>query len=179
MRPVIIAVLLCAAISGCATMQYPSCYKVEGREFKQFKDLDDEKALKVVCLIYNMRPQGWEEGIARSIALEEYLVLLSRRKNKYIKDSGIFQIQYDRVNIVSWKDDDLIRLQDALAPKAACYYMDAAPELTETQNAERIVYVTAIQAVVKELKKRDNGRQAMVMAGQLLAGALSIALSML
>ena len=64
--------LLCAItiLSGCATMRYPSTYKVEGKEVKEFKDLDDDKALKAVVLIYNAKSDIWEDSIARRIALE-------------------------------------------------------------------------------------------------------------
>jgi len=51
----VLLICLCAIVSGCATMRYPSAYKVEGKEFKEFKDLDDESALKEVALIYNVR----------------------------------------------------------------------------------------------------------------------------
>lgn len=173
------AVFLCILLCGCATMRYPCAYKVEGQEFKEFKDLDDERALKVVALIYNVKHEAWEDGIARSIALQEYQNLLSRRKSVYIKDSGIFNISYDKVKVSAWRDDDLIRLYDCLYPKACRYYEDAATDLTEAQNAERIMYLTAAGAVEKELKKRDVAAKAMSFAGQVLVGVLSIALGMI
>lgn len=179
MKLTVVLLCLCVAISGCATARLPSCYKVDGKEFKEFKDLDDDRALKLISLIYNTRPQSWEEGAARSIALGEYLNLLGKRKSKYVKDSGVFQIQYDKVKVSSWSDEDLVRLQESLAPKVVDYYTDAAPDLTETQNAERIIYMTAMSVVGKELKRRDRNQQAMSVAGQLLAGALSIAISMI
>jgi len=160
-------------------MRYPSTYKVEGKEFKQFKDLDDERALKVVALIYNVQAETWEDGIARSIAIEEYQDLLRKRKTQYVKDSGIFKIEYDKVKLSTWKDEDLIKLYEYLAQKASVFYVDAAPELTEIQNTERIVYVTAVNAVSKELKRRDISQKAMMFAGQVLATALSVALSMI
>jgi hypothetical protein len=170
---------LCIMLSGCATMRYPSMYKVEGKEFKQFKDLDDEKALKVVALIYNVHGEMWEDGIARSIAIEEYQNLLRKRNSKYVKNSGIFDVQYDKVKLATWKDEDLIRLYDSIAPKASKYYADAAPDLTEIENSERIVYVTALNVVAKELRRRDISQKAMVVAGQVLGFALSLALSMI
>ena len=57
--------------------------------------------------------------------------------------------------------------------------MEAAPELTEVQNAKRIVYLTAINVVAKELKKRSNTRGAMSVVGQVLVGALSVATSLI
>ena len=160
-------------------MQYPSAYKVEGKEIGEFKDLDDDKALKVVALIYNVSGDTWEDGIARSIALEEYMKLLANRKSKYIKSSGIFDMKYEKVKLSSWEAEDLEKLYDILASKAENYYMDAAPELTETQNASRIVCLTAINSVERELKKRNNTKGAMAVAGQVLMTVLSTALSMI
>jgi len=160
-------------------MRYPSAYKVEGKEFKEFRDLDDERALKVVALIYNVKHESWEDGIARSLALEEFQGLLEKRSSKYVKKSGIFDIAYDKVKISTWNDEDLLKLYDCLAPKAACYYQDRASELTEIENAERITYLTAINSLVKELKKRDITRKAMAIAGQVLTTALTVALSMI
>ena len=70
-------------------------------------------------------------------------------------------------------------MYDCLYPKACRYYEDTAADLTETQNAERIVYLTAVNVVAKELKKRDITAKAMSFAGQILVGVLSIALGMI
>lgn len=176
-----LALLLCAVIvlSGCATMRYPKTYKVEGGEVKEFKDLDDDKALKAVVLIYNTKSDIWEDSIARSIALEEYIKLLKKRRSAYIKKSGIFSIKYDKVKISGMKDEELEKLYDALLPKAEVYRMDSAPELSEIQNASRITYLTAISSVITELKKRDNTRNVISVAGQVLITVLTIALQML
>jgi hypothetical protein len=160
-------------------MRFPSVYKVEGREVKDFKELDDDKALKLVTLIYNVKHEAWEEGIARSVTLQQYMGLLARRKSRYIRKSGIFNVTYDRVRLASWEDADLEKLYDNLGPKASAYYVDAAPDLTDIQNAERIMYLTAMSAVETEMKKRDNKRTAFALAGNILVGALSIAMAML
>lgn len=173
----LIAVSLAA--SGCATMNYPGGYKVEGKEFKQFKELDDDKALKLVALIYNVQTESWEDGIARSIALEEYMTLLAKRNSGYIKKSGIFEAKYEKVKLSAWKDEDLIRLYETLAPKTDTYYMDVAPELSEIQNAQRIVYLTATNAIDTEMKKRRNTKSVVSIAGQVLVSALSVALAMI
>ena len=88
----------CAALSGCATMRYPKDFKVEGRQVTDFKQLDDEKALKLVVLIYNIKPQDSEDRIARSISLDEYIKLLAKRNSPYLKKSGIFKV--DRKSVV-------------------------------------------------------------------------------
>lgn len=160
-------------------MRYPGGYKVEGKEFKEFKELDDEKALKLIALIYNVKTQTWEDGIARSIALEEYQNLIAKRNSKLIKNSGVFKIEYEKVRLSKWKDEDLIRLYDAIAPKTETYYMDAAAELSETQNARRITCLTALNSVAKELKKRENTKSAISVACQIMLTALSAALAII
>jgi hypothetical protein len=111
--------------------------------------------------------------------LQEYITLLAKRKSSYIKKSGIFEVEYEKVKISKWEDADLIKLYDALIPKADAYYMNAAPELTEVQNAERIIYLTAINAIDTEMKKRRNTQSAVAIASNVLAGALSVALAMI
>ena len=179
MKSSIFIAVVSLAISGCATMNYPNAYKIEGKEYAQFKELDDDRALKLVALIYNVQTQAWEDGIARSIALEDYLTLLAKRKSKYIKNSGIFEAKYEKVKLPSWKSEDLIKLFETLSPKTEGYYMDAAPELTEAQNAQRIVYLTAANAIDNEMKKRRNAQGAISIASQILMTALSVALSMI
>jgi hypothetical protein len=173
-------ILAClGVISGCATTRYPSAYKVEGREFREFKELDDEQALKAVVLIYNVKQEDWEGGIARSLALDYYLSLLKKRRSAYIENSGIFAMQYDKVKLSSWKDEDLVKLYDALAPRTDPYYMDSAHELTEMQNAERIVCLTALASTEKELRRRDNNRNTTALAGQVILAILTIALQLI
>ncbi len=172
-------VVLSVAASGCVTMRLPSAYKVEGQEFKEFKELDDERALKLVALIYNVKFEAWEDNIARSIALEEYLNLLKKRGSRYIRKSGIFNIKYDKARLSKWKDEDLEKLFDNLAPKTDAYYMETAPELTEVENARRIIYLTAINSVEREFKKRNNTRTALAVAGDILVGILTVAMSMI
>ena len=178
-KPLALLIWTVIILSGCATMRYPSTYKVEGKEVKEFKDLDDDKALKAVVMIYNTRSDIWEDSIARSIALEEYLKLLKNRKSAYIKKSGIFNIKYDKVKVSKMKDEDLERLYDALLPKAEVFSMDSAPELSEIQNANRIIYLTAISSVITELKRRDNTRNVISIAGQVLVTALTVALQLI
>ena len=177
----LVVLLVCAGIliSGCATMRYPSTYKVEGEEVKDFKDLDDDKALKAVALIYNAKSDIWEETIARSIALEEYLKLLKKRNSRYIKKSGVFNIKYDKVKVSKMKDDDLEKLYYALVPKAETYYMDSAPELTERENAKRLVYLTAMSSISTEMEKRNSAKNVISIAGQVLVTALTVALQIL
>ena len=176
--PVFVLCIL-TLISGCATMRYPSSFKVEGKEVKDFKQLDDDKALKLVVMIYNIKAQDWEDRMARSISLEEYISLLAKINSVYLKKSGIFRVSYHKIKLKDWKDENLIRLYNTLTPKAEKYYIETGPELSEIQNTERIMYLTAMSAVDTELRRRDNTRSAMSVASQVLMGALTIALYML
>ena len=178
-KTIAITVSVCLILSGCATMHYPTAYKVDGKEFKEFKDMDDEKAVKAVVLIYNVQHGAWEDKIARSIALDEYLTMIKKRNSAYIKNSGVLDLKYDKADLAKWKSEDLIKLCTDLEPKAELFYMDAAQELTDVQNADRIIYLTAINATLKELKKRKYTRDAMTIAAQVLTGVLSIAMAMI
>lgn len=183
MRPpvLVLTALLCtcAITSGCATIRYPTSYRIEGKEAKEFKDLDDEKALKLVVAIYNVKYEDWEDGIARSIALQEYIGMLGKRKSAYLKDSGVFEMQYDKVKLPSWNDDDLMKLYDSLEPKARPYYLDASAELTEVQNTARIMFLTAESVVAAEMKKRNMRHTTLAVATQVLVGVLTMALSLI
>lgn len=173
--------LVCAVVllSGCATMRYPRAFKVEGKEFKEFKEIDDEKALKLVAQIYNLRRESWEEEMARNIALDEYISLLRARKSAYLRKSGIFNIKYEKVKLPSWKRENLEKLYDLLELRTQNYYMETAYKLTEIENAKRITYLTAINCVARELEKRENKDKILGTAGQIIITALSIALQMI
>ena len=160
-------------------MRYPGGFKVDGKEYKEFKDMNDEDALKVVAQIYNLRHETWEDGIARSISLEKYQELLKKRRSEYVKKSGIFDIKYEKTDVASWQEEDVAKLYEALEPKIEVYYVGKSGDLTEIQNASRIMYLTAISAVGDEFKKRRNTKTAISVAGQLLVTALTIASSVL
>lgn len=165
--------------SGCATMHYPKNYVVEGKVVNEFKELDDERALKLVAMIYNVKPEQWEEEVARNISLKEYVGLLKKKNSAYLKKSGVFEMQYDDVNLKTWKDADLAKLYKAIMPKAREYYVETGPELSDMQNTERIIYLTALSAVRTEMDRRGNMRNIVSVGSQILVGALSIALSMI
>lgn len=178
-RLTVLAAVLSTALCGCATMQYPRSYKVEGKEFREFSQLDDDKALKLVAQIYNVKHETWEDNMARSIALDEYISLLRKRKSMYIKKSGIFNIKYDKVKVSSWKKEELEKLYDLLEQKAYNYHMESSYKLTENENAQRITYLTALSCVATELERRENTDKAMGTAAQILVGVVGIALSLI
>jgi len=170
-----LAVILC----GCATMRYPRAFKIEGKEFKEFKEIDDEKALKLVAQIYNLRHESWEEDMARKISLDEYISILRGRKSAYLRKSGIFNIKYEKIKLSLWKKEDLEKLYDLLEIRTENYHIETAYKLTELENAKRITYLTAINCVARELEKRENTDKVIATTGQILVTALSVAMQML
>lgn len=165
--------------SGCATTRLPKGYKVGGEELVRFKDLSDDQALKMVVLIYNVKPELWEDEISRSLTLEEYLKLLKKRHSKYVKSSGIFELEYKKERLNKWSDEDLLKILKALDSKSQDYYEVTAGELSERENAVRIMRLTGMSVIVNELKKRTGTRTAMQVFGQALTVALSIALAVI
>ena len=170
---------LVLASSGCATTRLPLGYKVEGKEYISFKDLGDDQAMKMFALIYNIKTDEWADGVAKSLALSEFRELLKKRKSKYIKSSGIFDVEFEKVDLKKWTDHDLVKVYEALEPKAKAYYESSAANLTEEENATRVMYLTAMSAIVKDLQKRETTRSAMQVAGEVLTIALSVALSLI
>jgi hypothetical protein len=160
-------------------MRYPRTYKVEGKVVKEFKELDDDKALKLVVMIYNIKHEDKLDSIARSIALDEYISLLAKRNSPYLKKSGIFKVQYKKVDLKKWDDRQLAGFFEDIRPKAERFYAGAGTEISETQNTERIMYLTALSAVDTELRRRDNTRDVIKVGGQILFGVLTAALAIL
>ena len=171
-------VVFCMILTGCASLKHQKMgYKVDGVEFKTFKDLSDEQALKVTVMVYNVAGETPEEKIARSITLSEMIELLKKRKSAYLKNSGIFDMTYEEVDLKSWSDDDLTKVYHALKNRVDISNYRSISSLTEEENAHRIVYLTGMTAIVAELQKRDNVRQTWSVVGQVLMTALSIAVS--
>jgi hypothetical protein len=174
-------VLILAAsfvLSGCASLKHQKFgYKVDGKEYKSFKDLSDEHALKVTVMIYNINAEGPEEKIAKSITLTQMVEMLKQRKSAYLEGSGIFDIQIQEIDLKTWTDEDLVKVYKILKNKVDISNYRAFPSLTEEENAYRVMYLTGMTAIVTELKKRDNVRQAWSTVGQVLVTALSIAVS--
>lgn len=168
---------ICSSLMGCATTRLPKGYKVEGEEYLSFKDLSDEQALKMVVLIYNIKPEAWEDEISRKLTLEEYMALLKKRHSKYVKQSGIFDLKYEKEDLKKWSDKDLIKIYETLEAKTKGYYDVTAGELSDRQNAVRVMHLTAMGVIVKELQKRETTRSALQVAGEVLTIALSVALS--
>ncbi len=170
---------LCCSLTGCATTRQQLGYKVEGKEYKTFEELDDDKALKMVVMIYNVNTNSEEEITAKNIALTKYMKILKARNSKYLKESGVFDLSYEKIYLSKWHEEDLVRIFKHLQYQPEKYDFETTTELTEQQNTRRIVYLTAMVALAEEVKNRDNTRYAMDMFGNLLGIALAVAVSVI
>jgi hypothetical protein len=175
----ILSILLCASLllSGCASGKYAHGYKVGEQEFVAFDDLSDENALKMVVLIHNVPAETYEEGVAKNLALKEYTGLLKKRNSKYLKESGIFELTYDKINFNEWDDEDLLTIFEALERKSNKYKYTPVSSLTDKENAARIVHFTGMAILAKELKKRINTQRAWAFVSNALTVALGVALA--
>jgi hypothetical protein len=166
--------------SGCATTKYDYKYRIDGQEYGDFKNLSDEAALKAVVMTYNVKTESADELIAKTLTLQTQMDMLAKRKSAYIRSSGVFeQIKFDRLDLKTWTDDELILAYNTLKEKTILSYDKPSDTLTEQENARRIVYMAGMQVIVNELEKRENTKQAWAVAAQLLSTALTVAVSMI
>ncbi len=175
----LIVIALCFSLTGCATTRQQLGYKVEGKEYKTFEELDDDKALKMVVMIYNVNTNSQEEIAAKNIALTKYMRILKGRNSKYLKESGVFDLGYEKIYLNKWHDEDLRRVFKYLQSQPEKYDFETTAELTEQQNTRRIVYLTAMVSIAEEVKKRDNSRYAMDVFGNMLGVAIAVAVSLI
>ncbi len=173
----ILAVLVYAAISGCASTKAHYGYKVDGQQYASFKELDDEQSLKMVVMLYNVPTETYEDKTAKNITITKYMELLQKRKSDYIAGSGVFDLQYEKIDLKVWPEDDLISVYRALAEKPGVYDHQTTHELSENDNATKIVRLTGMEEIVRELRNRQNTRQAWSILAQVLTIALNVALA--
>ncbi|MEA3489385.1 MAG: hypothetical protein U9R44_03460 [Candidatus Omnitrophota bacterium] len=174
---IILFFCLCALLSGCATTKHHYGYKLEGKEYKTFAELDDEHALMMIVMIFNVPAETFEDGVAKNITISRFMETLGKRKSAYLKNSGVFGLAHEKVELKNWNDDDLLAVYNALEPKVSAHYLKPVSELSDRENAARIVRLTGMSAVVSELRKRSNTRQAWNVLAQVLVVALNVALA--
>jgi hypothetical protein len=175
-----ILMVLCLLVTGCATTKhYKHSFKIEGKEYKKFKDLDDEQALQMVVMFYNVPEETYEDGVARGLTLEMYMEALEKRKSEYLKSSGVFDLAYKKVELKTWDDQNLVNVYDALEKKVINQGFRLISELSERESAVKIVRLTGMNSIVQELKNRQITREAWGVAAQLLTVALQVALTAL
>lgn len=179
-RFIFLIAVLSLALAGCATtktQQYG--YKVEGKEYRKFEELNDDEAMKVVISFFNVPEETYEDGVAKGLTIEKYMGVLEKRKSKYIKDSGIFSLAYQEIDLKLWNDQDLVTVYEALERRTIEYRYAPVATLSERENALRICRLTGMSCLVSELRRRKNTQEAWGVVAQVLTIGLQVALSML
>ncbi|MFQ5953091.1 MAG: hypothetical protein ACE5JK_06775 [Candidatus Omnitrophota bacterium] len=173
--------ILCAslALSGCATTRHLHGYKVGEMEYMSFEDLDDANALKMVVMFHNVPAETYEESVAKNLTIGTYTELLKNRKSKYLKESGVFEIAYEKINLKKWEAEDLLAVFEALEIKSNKYKFMPVSTLKAEENAERIIHLTSMSLIASEFRGRVNAQRAWGFLGQALTVALGIALSVI
>ena len=166
--------LIFFAMAGCATI--PKNYTSIKHDVKsELKGADNDKALKIGCLIYNAHAVTESEKTARRIAWTEYRKILSRKRSKAIKDSGVFQLKEEELNVKKMPLSSLIKTYKSIEDKAIYYRNLTSAERSEEDRGWQIIYATADKILIKESRRRDFMNQSMDIVVQILAIAASVA----
>jgi hypothetical protein len=176
-----VSLILVFAITftGCATTSTKLGYKKDSVEFREFKELSDDEALKMVAELYNVTPDNEKDGIAKNITLTEYMADLKKRKSPYIDASGMYELSYTEVDLRKWSDQEIVEFYKYLTQKVRGYERVNEVSLSERAKAIRVIHITARNAVYAEGKRRDIVRQLMEVVGTVLVTALNAALYMI
>ena len=178
-KSLLFLILLCFCVAGCATTGNKLAYDKNSEKFKLLDDVSDEKALETYILIYNVQPRTWEVETAKNLSLEEFLEVLKKRKSKTIKESGVFELEYDEVDLKKWSDVQVLEFYDQLDAAVKNVQVIAIPEATEDENALRIIYMTAREVVAKEGYRREGLRNLLIIFGKVVNVALAVAISVI
>jgi len=172
---------LALALNGCVTAGHQLKYKyvLEGKEYKNLKELNDDQALEMGALIYNARVETSAEKAAKNLTIERYLDDLRKRRSKKIKESGILELEYEEVDLKGWKREELVGMFESL--KAQIDYSASQPSenTTERENARMIIHATGINSIVSELKRRQDTETFWQVFSQVLVIAANVALSLI
>jgi len=176
---VVMTVAMCVSVYGCASTgnNAKGIYISEKAEYKEFKELTDQEAVDMVCRIYNVIARTRFEEMAKSIALSEYMKALGKRKSALVRDSGILNVEYEKVDIRKWTNDEIISFNSLLNARLAKYSTEPLAYLTDEENIERVVFLTARECVASDIKRRQGFEYGMGVAEMLLGAAASAALS--
>ena len=173
----LLSIAFCLLLSGCATTGNKLAYDKHADKFKLLDDVSDEKALETYILIYNVQPRAWNIETAKNLSLEEFAYALKKRKSRLIKESGVFDLEYSKVDLSKWTDAQVLEFYDYLDASVKRVDINAIPESTDDENALRIIYMTARDAIAKEGYRREGLRNFWTIFGQVVNIALAIAAS--
>ena len=179
-RLLILTLCISIAGAGCAgTKGNIIGYSEENPEAKKFKDLSDREALNMVVVIYNVEPRDNEDNLAKTIAIQTYMAEMKKRKSKYLKESGIFEVEVTEIDLKKWDDKKVAALYKYLDDKIYAGAWDRLSELPGDEKDLMVIRMTARDVLYKEGRTRDVVRQSAEVAGHVLMTALSIAASMI
>ena len=152
-------------------------FKEGSPEYKKFKDLSDDEALKTVADLYNVVPETDKDGIAKNVALTEYFKELKARKSQYVDGSGIYNLAYVEIDLKKWSDDEIVELYRYLESAMRKYESVKIEEMTGKDKSMMAIYMTARNAVYKEGKRRDLMSNITQIVGTVLVAALNVAIA--
>lgn len=167
------------ALAGCATTGGGDIHARAGQHATKFKKLSDEEALKIVAAVYNCRSEAPMDMTAKNITLGTYIDDLKKRRSKYLEDSGVFQLSFDREDIKKWTDRQIVETFRALETKALQYERTGEADLREEEKTAQLIRLTAMDAIYREGKRRDLFRNILEASMRALTIAASIAAAMI
>ena len=128
-RSIILLVLMCIAISGCASTKVSNSGHIgEIVKDMHFKGLSDQQALIFFARIYD-EPVGREvDQTAKDITIMAFMVALESQESKLIMDSGVLEKPYKKVQFDKWTDSDLKTYYESLSYEYDKNYVDKHPE---------------------------------------------------
>lgn len=162
---------------GCASTGSKLAYDKQSDKYELLDDVSDEKALETYTLIYNVQPRTWELETAKNLSLEEFSEALKKRKSRFIKESGVFDLEYNKVDLKNWSDTQLLEFYDHLDARVKNIDISAIPESTDDENALRIIYMSARDRIAREGYRREGLRNFWTIFGQVINVALAVAIS--
>jgi len=160
-------------LSGCATISHgylPPEYDIQHK----LKGLDDQDALELGCAICNVKAEDRDKEIAKNIAIGKYLKELKKRKSPLIEESGMLEIKYEKINLKKFGNAEIIRLFRSLDREPFSYKTKTIAELTKDEESEKIVYVTAMNELLKEARRRQVLNQGLDLVMKMIGIAASI-----
>ena len=114
---VFLLILICFGLSGCATISPQYGYSGKDLSDIHLKKFNDEQILILFDRIYNEPVKTKSENIAKDITVTAFMIALEHRsqQSSLIKDSGILNRPYKRVELNKWTDADLVDTYNSIS----------------------------------------------------------------
>ena len=157
-KHLVLIICLCIALPGCVSLGGKTAMDPGPGRARNFNDLSDEDALKMVLKLEEAKPQTEEDGVAKNIALGGYIDELKKRNSSYIAGSGVLRVPYPKEDLKKWALKDLDKMYRALDASMMIYKGVKISDLDEEERALRAIRMTANDAVARERRRRDLSR---------------------